>query len=280
MILPKHFVLGACIGVCALLMETSAQAQTVKYTSVALAQSDFMSKLDGEHPGGWDFDIIQLIRPQKSCHRSSQQGGLNTFDGFGFGFNDALSAPNGMNVNMGRSFHFTVLDLLSAETRKCKWGGRFSVGFGVDLRNYRMTGHTRFEELPDKQVVLSDYPEGSIPNSSKMHIFCTTFNLKYIQTFARDFTFALGPELYIVRRPGNRHDIRNRYTLCDENQTNEVKERFKGIRTNKVGVNLVATLNYRHAFGFYVKYSPTNVLDCNYGPSFETLSTGILIMGK
>lgn len=268
------------LAVLAVCMPASQSAGSLpENTVVAQCSDDNHNKSnDRIYPGGWNFDIvgIQVSKPDYRPQRSKRApSGFAFFNGWGFGFTHAPGTPQGLKVNMGRSFNFCIEDILAYRHRVWRKGS-LSVGMGIDLKNYRMTGTKRFLCDPSTQMVsYGPYPEGSTPGTSKIRTLSTTYNLKYIQMLGRGFRLAVGPEISLVRKPGKKHEIYTTYT----SEQGEEKERFRNIRTNRVGLNLVGIVSYRNKLGLYVKYSPTDVLDDGFGPSFQTLTTGIMIMG-
>lgn len=269
------------------LLATPAKAQLeISFRTEKNDSIEFARELSRHHPGGWNFDLIGMdIHAGKKEESRIQTGGCSFqipsivfFSGWGFGFNDALgTAGEGqkVDVNMGRSFHFCIEDVLAF--RFSPWQhGAFSVGMGIDLKNYRMTNDQRFVmNYPYKVTSIEGYPAGVVPGSSKIRTFSATYNLKYIQNLGRGFRLAFGPELSVVRKPGKNHDIRTTYS----DDQGEHEERFKGIRTNKVGINLVGMVNYKNCIGFYAKYGLSNVMENNYGPQFKSLSVGVMVLG-
>ena len=273
----RHLTLSASF----LLYSTqiSAQELSIQITSVKNDSVAFHQESKGKYPGGWCFDMlgfnINTSGKKKSHDTYHIKSGLLLFGGWGFGFCDAVNADASVNVSMGNSFHFCIEDLLSYRFRLWKKGA-LSVGMGIDLRNYRMTGHNRFAVDPFSQTITIDgYPAGTIPGTSKLRTFSTTYNLKYIQQLNRKFSLAFGPELSVVRKPAKKHLIRTTYT----DSQGEQKEVFKGVRTNKVGVNLVGMVSYRKMVGIYAKYGLYDVLNPDFGPSFHGLSVGVMVMG-
>lgn len=258
------------------LFVTPAKAQfELNFTSEKSDSLDFVNESSKYHPGGWNFDIIGLNIKTKKSSSSVFTSHIVLLSGWGFGFTNALNAPSGMDVNMGRSFNFCIEDVFAIRMHPWKTG-TLSLGAGIDVRNYRMTGNQRFlEDITNKQISITDYPAGAIPDYSKIRTTTATFNLKYIQNLGRGFRLAFGPELSVIGHRNGQHKIVTRY----EDATGEQKEKFKNIKTNKVGVNLVGVLNYKNLVGIYAKYSPSNVLNPAFGPEFQSLSVGMMFFG-
>lgn len=277
--------LGILAIIAAFLLPTAAQAQLyINFHNVKNDSVEFVEQSTKSHPGGWNFDIIGMnVHAGKKGKSTPDREGraflnvspITLASGWGFGFTNALNAPAGMDVTMGRSFNFCLMDAIAFRVRPWRTGA-FSVGVGLDLRNYKMLSDQRFVEDPvTKKITLESYPEGSVPGFSKVHTGAATFNLKYIQKLGRGFNLAFGPELSVVAKRGTNHRISTTYT----DSQGEQKEKFKGIRTNKVGFNLVGIVNYKNVFGLYAKYSPSDVLQSNFGPQFQSLSVGLLLFG-
>lgn len=256
-------------------IKSYAQELTIKFNNEKSDSLEFVEQSSQNHPGGWNFDIIGVNVQTKKKTFSRLLPTITLLSGFGFGFTNALNAPAVMDVNMGRSFNFCIEDAIAVRMHPWKTGC-LSLGIGVDLRNYRMTGNQRFvEDGTTKQITVENYPEETVPNFSKIHTRAATFNLKYIQDLGRGFRLAFGPELSVVNGRSGKHKIVTKY----DNAQGEQKEKFKDIKTNKVGFNLVGVLNYKSIVGVYAKYSPSNVLNPAFGPEFNTFSTGIMLMG-
>jgi hypothetical protein len=68
-----------------------------------------------------------------------------------------------------------------------------SLGVGIDWKNYRMTGDTRFVKAPDGNVALDTYPLQVSPDFSRIKVFSLTANLGYTHEFDEDFWIGFGP---------------------------------------------------------------------------------------
>ena len=68
-----------------------------------------------------------------------------------------------------------------------------SLGVGIDWKNYRMTGDTRFVKAPDGNVALENYPLQVSPDFSRIKVFSLTANLGYTHEFDEDFWIGFGP---------------------------------------------------------------------------------------
>ena len=130
-----------------------------------------------------------------------------------------------------------------------------------------MTGRTRFIKDGDK-LVLGAYPEGSDIKFSRLKVFSLTVPFMINQSLGRKVVFSVGPVVNF-----NTHaSLKTRYTLNGE----KVKEKNNNIHQNRVTVDLMAKLRF-NSLGVYAKYSPSDMLNTDFGPKFRSFSTGITL---
>ncbi|MBQ8224258.1 MAG: hypothetical protein IJZ86_02715 [Bacteroides sp.] len=210
----------------------------------------------------WDFDIpFKQRAKRKRAHQNEFR-----LHGFGLGLVSAVGAPQGMDVDMGSSF-----ELMGPALEWAYYPGNsplnLSIGVGVNWKNYRMTGRTRFLKQ-DGNVVLGAYPEGADFKFSRLKIFSWTMPLLLNYDLGRHCDFSLGPMVNF-----NTHaTLKTRYTLEGE----KYKETEKNLHQNRVTVDLLAHFSI-NCIGFYAKYSPCKVLDTEFGPDFRGLSVGMTL---
>ena len=144
---------------------------------------------------------------------------------------------------------------------------KFSVGVGVDWRNYRITGDQRF--VKDNNVVsLTSYPTNSSPKFSRIKVFSVNFPLTY-EYDGKYFGFTLGPVINL----NTYSSLKTRYNL----DGHKIEDENSGIRVKPVTIDFMCSVNSYGGPDFYVKYSPCDLLRNGYGPKFKTLSFGILL---
>lgn len=180
---------------------------------------------------------------------------------------NALDAPDNMDVDMGASYELMWDNILKFSYHVVPYTTSVSLGFGMTWRNYRMTGRTRFIQEGDN-LVLGDYPEGAEIKFSRLKVFSLTVPLMINQSLGRKVVLSVGPVINF-----NTHgSLKTRYTLGGE----KVKETGKNIHQNRVTVDLMAKLRFR-SIGVYAKYSPSDMLNTEFGPKFRSFSTGITL---
>lgn len=215
-----------------------------------------------KHTKDWDFNIpfVKKEMPVRRHRNEARLGGL------GIGWVTALNAPEGMNVDMGASYEF-MGPRLEWRYYPNYTGLSFSWGVGVNWKNYRMTGLTRFVK-EDNQVKLADYPEGAEVKFSRLKVFSWTMPFLLNYDITRKIDFSVGPVINF-----NTHaSLKTRYTLDGK----KVKETAKDLHQSRVTVDLLATFGVG-SIGIYAKYSPCKVLNTDFGPDFRGFSAGMTI---
>lgn len=208
---------------------------------------------------GLDF-TLPFLRPEGQRGKSYFSMG-----GLGFGFVNALGAPDPMNVNMAASYE-VFADLLTYG-RYVGPHADLSIGFGINWRNYRMNGRTRFVMNGDC-IGLSPYPDGADIDFSRIKVFSLTFPFRYTQHLSKHFTYSLAAILNV----NTYASLKTHYTLDGEKHHSV----FKDIRQTPVTVDFMGQVQF-HSVGLYVKYSPCRMLNTDFGPDFSHLSAGITL---
>jgi hypothetical protein len=138
---------------------------------------------------------------------------------------------------------------------------------GVNWKNFRMTGRTRFIKDGDN-IMLGGYPDGADIEFSRLKVFSWIVPLTVTYRIDRNMRFTFGPVINF----NTYASLKTRYKVDGEKH----KDFSKHLKHASTTVDLLARLRYR-GLGVYVKYSPCNVLKSDWGPQFSGLSTGISI---
>ena len=142
-----------------------------------------------------------------------------------------------------------------------------SLGFGIDWKNYRMTGDMRFTKAPDGNVVIEKYPLQVSPDFSRIKVFSITANLSYTYSFDRDFWIGFGP----VVNFNTYASIKTKYSMSG----GENKKLDKDIRQRPITIDWMLRLGVG-GVPLYVKYSNDDVLK-DGGVKFRSLSFGLYL---
>lgn len=220
----------------------------------------------------WDFNIP--FKSTKSKLQSSYPrfsfNLLNDLE-FGMGLVSAHSQAPGMDVEFDNAGWEFILNNLFGWEYHLAHKTCFSLGFGVDWRNYRMKGSNRFLKQ-DNKLVVAPYPEGADINFSRVKVFSMTLGLMLHQDLNKHISIEAGPIVNF-----NTHgSIKTRYTIGSGKEKEGFKETSSNIHQKPVTVDFKAQLNVS-PISFYFKYSPSNTLDTDYGPQFKSMSAGIIL---
>ena len=244
----------------------------IKAQNDSIAASVSQEVYNEDHPGGWDFSIpfLSSRREAKSVDVQSIETRTNRAPyphctSFQFGFISGIDEAPGVNIDMGQSFELELRNLVAFTSRLGKWTF-FNLGFGVDWRNYRMTGHNQFLLNDDGRITVEPYPVGANPDFSRIHTFSLVVPLQIHFALGGAWYFSCGPELSF----NTYASLKTRYTLDGEKQKIEANR----LHRNKVTYGLMCDLTYNR-FGVYFKYSPCNVLQSEFGPKFKSITAGL-----
>ncbi|MBQ4622111.1 MAG: hypothetical protein IJB28_05595 [Bacteroidaceae bacterium] len=216
-------------------------------------------------------DIIEFNIPfskkKKKEHNTRRPHSKATMRGFGVGFVDALDTPDGMNVDMGASYELMAPSIFEWAWYPGRSSFNVSIGVGLNWKNYRMTDRNRF--IPEgNDIVIGPYPEGAAIEFSRLKVFSWMVPMLMSYEFNDWLELRLGPVVNI-----NTHaSLKTRYSLDGEGK----KETHNLQHYNRLTVDLMGAVCIK-GLGFYVKYSPCEVLDTDYAPSFKGISTGLIL---
>ena len=233
------------------------------YTFAREFAGDSAEDVVREGNSGLDFTIPFVDHRKKSESRRSK----NSFEigGWGIGFVGAVGGPDNLNINRGSSAEIFFDRLLGYRVRPWRGKTSFSTGVGIRWRNYRMTGGNRFVK-EDGKLSIASYESGSDIKFSRLKMFSLTLPVFYHQEFGRGFELTLGPVVNF-----NVHgSMKTKYKMNGETRSYS----DSNIHQKKVTVDLTGNLSWRE-IGVYVKYSPMNQLDTEFGPEFKHLSVGM-----
>ena len=251
-------------------IEKSHNSMAVKIEGTAENPEYFYSKtmevdasaavIATEKNADWDFTIPFVGKNNKSRRYYMTEDLASV----GIGMVNAVNAPDGLNVDMGASYEISVDNLLEFSYNLIPTTS-VSLGAGMSWRNYRMTGHTRFVK-EGNSIVLDSYPEGADIKFSRLKIFSITVPLLINQAIGRKAALSVGPVVNI----NTYGSLKTRYVLDGE----KIKEQSKDIHQNSATVDFMAKLHIGD-IGFYAKYSPSDVLNTEFGPKFSSFSAGV-----
>lgn len=273
----KRNTIGAAL--CALLMAVNAHAVMAQITvtkkttiEINTETGDSAKYVEERHPGGFDFSLgflqAKFGKGEGGTERHSPCT-LEVLGSVGVGFTTTLGRPTGMSTNMGQSIEVDWSNVV-ALGYEFNRHNKMTLGFGMMWRNWRMTDRNQFVQSANGQIALQPYPADANPRFSRLHSFMLTMPLTYIHKWKHGWRVAVGPELCFKSPKDKYNTIKTRYELDGEKH----KDITKGVHFTPVTVNLTASVMYKYV-GIYARYSPMNVLDTDFGPSFQSFTVGL-----
>jgi hypothetical protein len=142
-----------------------------------------------------------------------------------------------------------------------------SLGFGIDWKNYRMTGDTRFVKAPDGNVALENYPLQVSPDFSRIKVFSLTANLGFTHSFDKDFWIGFGP----VVNFNVYGSMLTEYSMYGD----DIERLERHIRQRPITIDWMLRVGIM-GVPLYLKYSGDNVLK-DGGVKFRSLSFGLYL---
>lgn len=218
------------------------------------------SVITTEKNADWDFTIPFVGKKKKSRKYFITRD----ITSISIGMVNAVKGSDPLNIDMGASYEVSV-DNVVRTFYNLTPSTSVSIGAGVRWRNYRMTGNTRFVK-EGNNLVLDNYPEGADIKFSRLKTFSISVPLMLNQAINHHVAISLGTVINV----NTYGSLKTRYTLGDE----KMAEKSKNIHQNRTTVDFTAILRFKQ-IGIYAKYSPSNVLNTEFGPKFNSYSAGI-----
>ena len=237
-----------------------------KYTyesKILLVDSNYVSE-ESINKDTWTFDFVK-----SKSHGTGyplKQKNLSSRLGFGlcYGANADYKGPQ--SVGSSWEIMWTI-----AEIEKYGYGKHngFSIGFGVNWRNFRIDGRSKFVKLDDGTITEEGLPAGYDNDFSRIKVFSLTIPVMW-KYRTKQVTFGLGPVFNI----NTYASIKNRFWDADGEKH---KQMFKKIHQRPITVDIMAEVSFHNWFSIYGKFSPMTILNSTYANdvNFQPVSFGI-----
>ena len=237
-----------------------------KYTyesKILLVDSNYVSE-QSINKETWSFDFVK-----SKSHGTGyplKQKNLSSRLGFGlcYGANADYKGPQ--SVGSSWEIMWTI-----AEIEKYGYGKHngFSIGFGINWRNFRMDGRSKFVKLDDGTITEEALPAGYDNDFSRIKVFSLTIPVMW-KYRTKQVTFGLGPVFNI----NTYASIKNRFWDADGEKH---KEMFKKIHQRPITVDIMAEVSFHNWFSIYGKFSPMTILNSTYAKdvNFQPVSFGV-----
>ncbi len=256
---PSNIILSETPDGIRLIVEGADSVMTFNYT----------------HPDPDNLDIsTSKVRPIGKDHsiviNSWDNSSKTTFDlitgGLSFGKCFAFDQPSPMDITTGKSWEISWMYILGL--RISRGGNSFRTGIGLNWRNYKLTGPYQFAKA-DGAVGLTPYPSNSYGDWSRLKVTTLSVPLLYSRHIWKTLHFTVGGILNFATHSS----IKTRF-MCENR---EITTTENGIYPRPVTIDLYGAVTVVGGIGWYVRYSPMDVIRNDRGPQFTTLSTGVVI---
>ena len=230
--------------------------------TIQLVDSNYVSTT---HIGRDRWELIPSVKVGKKDDTKGNSSSNEISAHFGLGFTAPTKADSRTDFSTFKSWEIFFTPIQWDHHFDRRERNTVSLGFGLNWKNYRMTGDTRFTKAPDGNVVIEKYPLQVSPDFSRIKVFSLTANLEYVHHFDDDFWIGFGP----VVNFNVYGSIKTEYTLYAD----EIEKLEKDIRQRPITIDWMLRLGVM-GVPFYVKYSNDNVLK-DGSVKFRSLSFGL-----
>ena len=186
---------------------------------------------------------------------------------FGLGFTVPTKADAGTDFSTFKSWEIFATIVQWDHFFERRRRNSVSLGFGIDWKNYRMTGDTRFVKAPDGNVTIEKYPLQVSPDFSRIKVFSLTANLGFTHTFDEDFWIGFGP----VVNFNVYGSMLTEYSMYGD----DIERLERHIRQRPITIDWMLRVGIM-GVPLYLKYSGDNVLK-DGGVKFRSLSFGLYL---
>lgn len=232
--------------------------------TIQLVDSNYVSTT---HIGRDRWELIPSVKVGKKDNTKGNGSSNEISAHFGLGFTAPTKADSRTDFSTFKSWEIFFTPIQWDHHFDRRERNTVSLGIGINWKNYRMTGDTRFTKAPDGNVVIEKYPLQVSPDFSRIKVFSLTANLQYVHRFDDDFWIGFGP----VVNFNVYGSIKTEYTMFDD----EIKKVEKDIHQRPITIDWMLRLGVM-GVPFYVKYSNNNVLK-DGGVRFRSLSFGLYL---
>lgn len=225
-----------------------------------------------------DGDVVVRQKRWHSPFRSDSHSPRSKWDirmdGPAIGWVNAVGAPDGMDIEMGKSLEISWLNAIAVVYSPWRHS-ELSVGFGFDWRNYRIsTSQTRFVSNGAGGIATDFYPEGTTGHGSRLKVFSMGVPVVWRQWMP--WKRLDGSRMCIgVGAVFNYNSHGSLLTKWTEADGRKAEQKSNHIGQRRFTVDLLGTVSIGWGLTLYVRYSPNTVLRGAGQPDFRPFSTGI-----
>jgi hypothetical protein len=234
-----------------------------KYTyesKILLVDSNYVSETN-INKDTWNFDFVKKHSRGTGYPLKTNNASMRLAVGLTYGANAKYNSSQ--SVGSSWEIMWTIM-----EWEKFKYGQHngFSIGFGVDWRNFRIDGRQYFYKANDGMLSEQSYPAGYEADFSRIKVFSLQIPMMW-KYRTKKTTFGLGPVINF----NTYASIKTRYKFLGD----KIKHEEKNIRQRPVTIDWMLNMNIAH-LPLYLKYSNDDVLK-DGGVKFRSLSFGLYL---
>ena len=208
-----------------------------------------------------DFNKIKLTKNKKD-----KKGAWDMSAHFNVGYNTMTGTPSGYSFKVWPSWEIGLA--LTADYYPYGPKNSWSIGLGVDWRNYRSSSSKRWKKTDTREMVVEDYPTNYSDRTTSLYTFSLQIPILYTHTFDADGNWQLTLGAFVSFNTGAH--ATNSYT--DDIDNTEYDQHIYKIGQRPVTIDFFVSFS-----NLYLKYCPMTYFRDNRGPKGHQLSFGIFL---
>lgn len=237
-----------------------------KYTyesKILLVDSNYVSETN-INKDTWNFDFVKKHTRGTGYPLESRNVSSRFALGLCYGAGADYKGPQ--SVGSSWEIMWTI-----SEVEKFGYGQHhgYSIGFGIDWRNFRIDGRSKFVKLDDGTITEEALPAGFNNDFSRIKVFSLIIPVMW-KYRTKKTTFGLGSVINF----NTYASIKNKYRDADGNKHKDV---YKQIHQRPITVDIMGEVSIHNWVSIYAKYSPMSILNSTYGDgiNFHPVSFGV-----
>lgn len=258
------------------LITENSSGMTVTVNGTA-EDADFKASYTEDYPEDVLVKTHQTFHEPYLLRHKDESDFTVTMGGLMFGMVSASGAPEGMGVEMAKSYEIGLAEALTVGYASPDDTHSVRAGVGFTWRNYRTTLGSRYmSDESGTGIVVEPWPADVEGRFARIKIFSLTFPVLY--EYKCPFRIP-GSQTRLAFKGGvilnwNSHgSVKSAWTDADGR---DITYTSNTIGQRKFTVDFMLAVKPMPFVGLYCKYSPMSVLCDGRGPSFKSLSAGLI----
>lgn len=232
-------------------------------SKILLVDSNYVSQ-ESINKDTWNFDFVKKRSAGTGFPLKQNSSSTRLAVGLCYGANSKYNSSQ--SVGSSWEIMWTIV-----EWEKFNYGQHngYSIGFGVDWRNFRIDGRQYFYKADNGLLSEQTYPAGYEPNFSRIKVFSLQIPIMW-KYRTKHINFGLGPVINF----NTYASIKNKYRDVEGRENKDV---YKQIHQRPITVDIMGEISIHNWVSIYGKFSPMTILNSTYGESinFQPVSFGV-----